>query len=231
MINITSRCKRHASGFTTVEFVAVLAVMVILITLILPILKVVREAGRKSECLNNLKQLSIAFASYTADYNGYLPASKWWDSTGTAGSGWDYTLGSYVSDDQDVSSAKTYLCPTYVSLHPDYETEPNPIERTYGMSEEWAPVIDVTTSSIENWPHMDRVRYPANTILLAPVKRISATTYNGTPIEAIIARTDKANVDYSRHTGGGNYLFVDGHVSWLSENAAKDTEPYLWDDG
>ncbi len=66
---------RSRLGFTLTELLVVLFVIAILIALLLPAVQAAREAGRRMQCANNLKQLALGLHNYSEARRGYLPAA------------------------------------------------------------------------------------------------------------------------------------------------------------
>jgi len=119
-------------GFTLIELLVVIAIIAVLISLLLPAVQSAREAARRAQCINNLKQIGLAFANYESS-NGIFPLGAITGVTSAANSGWGTQLNNngvswvaltlpYLEQNNIFNSINLQLWITTSLAQPDFAT-------------------------------------------------------------------------------------------------------------
>jgi prepilin-type processing-associated H-X9-DG protein/prepilin-type N-terminal cleavage/methylation domain-containing protein len=214
----SSSCK----AFTLVELLVTIAIMCLLVGLLAPALKGIRETGKVMQCMNNLRQIGAAVQTYMADYEGKFPTIGGQNLTGySANANWDTRLtATYLSRvkatsvlsnaSQDGSvigyyrESKVWWCPTAKML--------NGTSRHYALN---GFALSVGGPWRIDLYSMRYVSNPARTILIA---ELNNNITGMSPIAPPSSAGDVITNHRISHKGGkgANYLFVDGHVEYIS---------------
>jgi prepilin-type N-terminal cleavage/methylation domain-containing protein/prepilin-type processing-associated H-X9-DG protein len=199
-------------GFTLIELLVVIAIIAILAAILFPVFARAREKARQASCQSNLKQIGIAAAMYTQDYDGrnaLCCAGGHQPASGVPGWFTD-VLGPYVKNDQ------IFCCPSRgYSTHrcgcPSVRRN-----RGYGLNN-WVTGI--------YFGQMDSVcKFPAQTIIVSDARCFN-TGWTATPPYPLNRVGDaydaQGNITAMRHNDVVNALFVDGHVKAMKPNGTE----------
>jgi len=112
---------KSPGGFTLIELLVVIAVIALLLALLFPALRSAREQGQRAVCLNNLKQLTLAWIMFAEENDGNLVNGQTWGLTRIWGPPWVDLNGFWEPDPNNTNSrgalwaytrdAGVYRCP------------------------------------------------------------------------------------------------------------------------
>lgn len=205
------------------ELLVVVAIIAIIAALLLPGLKEAREKARQAICRNNLKEISSAMYMYANEYGGHIPYQRnrdWYY--------WDYYIGFYLNvptswwSTQEKSKALT--CPTAYSLHAGDSFYAGPAStyacNHYAWNYDYPPYGGKRGCAV--LPRLGGFDYAEELMAVGDGDYCSGG-YWQTVIASIYVDWGVPAIDYGwmwgedDHSGGTNYLFFDGHVSWIHE--------------
>lgn len=237
---IPMKSSRSGRGFTLIELLVVIAIIAILAAILFPVFARARENARRSACQSNLKQVGLAFAQYTQDYDERYPAGNGNTSGTFRGQGWLGPLFPYTK------SLQLFTCPSQ-SIKP---TNAAYFANSYAYN---ANLLTGTAAGMTG-RNLAQLNASALTVLAFEVNNNavnSADAQAGTERDSVGGNVDSGDVDRGflgtsntigfanlkvatgymagrtdsnyftapdgtpRHFDGSNFLFADGHVKFL----------------
>lgn len=203
-------CPRHPFGFTLVELLVVIAIIAIIMAFLLSGLGRAREKARQTACASNLRQLGIAVQQYAMDHDYRLPgAAIAVPASAGAFGGWMwYAAVTYLKTDYDarngsiypyVGGPGVYVCPSDRSAQAS----------SYSLNGLLAP--EPAVGGICAGIAEAIIRSPSSTLLLCE----AADNCSGGSDDGWLRVGAGANPLSTRHNGGSEFLFCDGHVQFM----------------
>jgi prepilin-type N-terminal cleavage/methylation domain-containing protein/prepilin-type processing-associated H-X9-DG protein len=143
----------HRPGFTLIELLVVIAIIGVLIALLLPAVQAAREAARRTQCVNNLKQLGLAIQGYL-DTHGVMPLGSFKLAPPAGGDPCKggHEAGVFIAILPFLEQGALFNA-FNSSVH--YETAPNSTVNGTGLSVLWCPSDGLVTqgdSKHFGWP-------------------------------------------------------------------------------
>jgi prepilin-type N-terminal cleavage/methylation domain-containing protein/prepilin-type processing-associated H-X9-DG protein len=205
-------------GFTLIELLVVIAIIAILAAMLLPALAKSKEAGKRTNCVSNLRQMGIGLLMYADDSEGNIPRGNnpiWWQVLTP-------NLGGRRTS--DYKKVKIYTCPSY----PDKRQLICYVVNAWRFSSPF----DMTGSEHTGFSKINRFQRPADTIyltdnehgswrpIITELGNIGSDNLNDVwspdhlPYApgGVMLRQQR-RVALARHGRGPNLLFFDGHVA------------------
>ena len=216
--------RRKSSGFTLIELLMVISIIAILAAILFPVFAAAREKARQIVCGSNLRQIGSAVAMYQQDHDESFP--PYFDVPqyawgGGAANAWPGILRSYSksydiwwcpSDPQSLRAPRAHLGSYFVN------TYLNGWCNLTAMNACGATACDAIPINLASIP------YPVTTVVLGEAGGGGYLTSWTMWCDIWSRYSDCYAVD-RKHSGGVNYLFVDGHVKWLQPRAFKSENP------
>ena len=217
--------QRRKSAFTLIELLVVIAIIAILAAILFPTFARARENARRTSCLSNLKQISLAIIQYTQDYDEAYPLTSYSASTLAPNISWTLGAAPYMK------STQIFRCPsdnTDVWKNPVVPTNPitsttNYYTTSYLMNaymagtapytkqsaiQSMSKVVLLTESSGVGRDHF----HPFNWVSETPANPLYSGYMHSITFDE--SKNQTVEIALTRHLDGFNVAYCDGHVKW-----------------
>lgn len=223
--NFDRKSDEKRDHFTLIELLVVIAVIAILASLLLPALNKARDKAKASQCIANLKQISIGHFGYQDAYNGNYPAA--WRATDTTAQSWFLKIAPFTGVNLKwniLTQISAFRCPANPSLYGSNSTVANGGTR-YSVNYSNNYHLGLSSSTADAMKN-SQVSQPSEVCIttdsmqnMSTIPTVPCAFYN---IQLNSARNNYAFPDSCRpgviHDSGSNMLFLDGHAKYFKSS-------------
>ncbi|CAM3100872.1 DUF1559 domain-containing protein [Rariglobus hedericola] len=238
--------RKTPDGFTLVELLATIAIIGVLSGILIVVIGRARDKAKSTQCLSNLRQITLAMIAYTGENKGRLPAQQ----TTVDGQPftWRARLLPYLGDNK---SMEVFLCPAddigRASISPPYDmayiTRTGVMPASYGPAVVWYYISSGTLpypGAYTGEYRINTIAKPASTLFvtdtgrpanisLPPEQWTETSRFPTTQFsESVMPSVYYSNAwtAYPRHGGDKvNSAFFDGHAAVVSIQELRDNTP------
>jgi len=206
-------------AFTLIELLVIIAIIAILAAMLLPALARAKDSARGTQCLSQMRQISLAVRLYADDHEDQFPRSQ--HSAFAHGQlPWGRAMAPELRRTEQTWTnllCSVYHCPA------DHRTKP----WSYGQNVyfELNPHNDDYVGAPQTWRKLASIPHPVTTILQAETSG-DANSMSDTADHIMahfwVTVQDACDVAALRHKGRSNYNFVDGHATARELRATFD---------
>lgn len=221
------------SAFGLMELLVAIGLIAVLLAISQVVLQRLLDAGKSTKCVSNLRQMGAAHMAYIADNNGYLiPAAVVSTSKNIY---WYHVLEPYMGDPElsplSPNRPAWQLCPGKIVTPLTRETVGYGWNyKNFGYNDKQEKPVQIAEGF---GTRITDVTRPSHTIILGDSKDQHVNSSSASHYQHRYLYTSELPATISplfarRHKGGGNYLFLDGHVEGLTpEQLAEDHKVFL----
>jgi len=235
--------KQNKKAFTLIELLVVIAIIAILAAMLLPALAAAKKKANKIACVNNLKQVGLAYRVWEGDNNNLYPmavssvsgGAKEWVYSGTMAANPPTKLNPamvFMTMSNELSTPKVCYCPSD-SYHTAIPTNFNPTVYGAAANAAYPPTTDVGPGSFSYFINGDATENDPQMIMGGDENIGNQGTLNNAPTTyAFIAASQGTSTTpahaYAMTIGTGTVGATANVPSWTTADSSGSANAFAW---